>query len=216
MGGVTDTWHSAWPPTHSHWSRRCPLRSHRGHLRTGPQPYRAPQPILLAAAAVSLTCWSGRVGRMHKPLVGWLPHPQDKACVAAAGSPLPPGLPSPSWGWSLHAPQGLCTPTPSRLDWLSLPSRGAKSCLRTSLHDAAPMVHAPASVGPLWSPSVAGGSRRHSADDPVSIPKAADCTAPRVTSRGQSRISQGWATRGGAARARPGRSGSGSPAGLGC
>ena len=104
--------------------------------------------------------------------------------MAAAGSPLPPSLPSPSWGWSLHTPQGLCAPTPSRLDWLSLPGREAKSCLRTSLHDVAPMVHAPASAGPLWSPSVAGGSWRHSADDPVSIPKPLTAQPPGLRAGG--------------------------------
>lgn len=50
--------------------------------------------------------------------------------------------------------------------------------------------HAPP-VAPLWSPSVAGGSQRHSADAPVSIPKATDSTAPRVSRRGRSHISQG-------------------------
>ena len=125
LGGVMDPRSSARPPTHSHWSHRCPLRSHRGHLRTSPQPYQAPQPTLLATAAVSLKCWSGQVSRMHKPLVGWLPHPRGQGLRGCCRKPtatqppltllgleparapgplhthsLPPGLAQPPRPWS--------------------------------------------------------------------------------------------------------------------
>lgn len=190
------------PPPHAHWSchRWRPLRS-QGATRGRSTALLGPSARSPCHSRGLPKRRSGRASPVHRPSVGWPLHP------------LLPSRPSPALGCSLHVPLPPAWTGSAPRPRSQTLSADFSTTLPAWCTAPRPRHHAP--PRPLSGAPVAGGSRRHSAGIPVSIPKAADSTAPGVTRREQSPISQGHATRGRAARAWPGRSGFGSPAGLG-
>ena len=113
-GGVTDPQRSACPPPHSHWSRRHQrlLRS-QGATRGRSTALPVPQPILLATAAVSPKRRSEQVSPMHRPPVGWLPHPLGQGLRGyRPGAHCCPASPRPPQAGAFTGPWAFTYPLP--------------------------------------------------------------------------------------------------------
>lgn len=112
--GVTDPQRSACPPPHSHWSRRHQrlLRS-QGATRGRSTALPVPQPILLATAAVSPKRRSEQVSPMHRPPVGWLPHPLGQGLRGyRPGAHCCPASPRPPQAGAFTGPWAFTYPLP--------------------------------------------------------------------------------------------------------
>ena len=85
----------------------------KGPLEDGPWPYWAPQPILLATAAVSPKHRSEQVSPMHRPPVGWLLHPLGQGLRGyGPGAHCCPASPHPPQAGAFTCPRAFPYPLP--------------------------------------------------------------------------------------------------------
>lgn len=110
--GVIDSWRSARHPTPTGAATAGAHSGPKGPLEDGPQPYWAPQPVLLATTEVSPSAGLGGPALCTGPRWGG---PRTLCCPAAPRPPWAAAFTCPS------LPPGLAQP----------PGHGAKPCLQT-------------------------------------------------------------------------------------